>query len=481
MPSPPSIFDDDEFALDRSDEVVADRPSEGAPEPAHDREHDSRRTRGPNYLFRRGVVVGGVIAVIAAAAFVVVNLRESSSDDDSSITTEWNRIIIVDPRTGRVMIDDDQGDELSRLDSAVRPVSALRVVGSTGLIVGSGPTGGSVLDLDAGTTTPIDTDATTVENPSGTALTMIAASQDGSRGVLVNGDDVLDTDTFTPIAGARYEFATSRSDPSGRNVLVTDSGNFQSVLLSFDRDEPSYFPGLALAIDDDIVVTAQNIGTAATVSIFDHDGEPISSGRTPSVRAAIIASDSVQLITIDGEIITMTRSSGDTESIGELDVGTVQSGQVAISGDQLIVTGASGTAIVGADGATLGNFAEHVPVDATATRSSTCLALVDRADDDLLIVDMADGSTTAEARAPGPYSLSADGCTIATPVSGGFQLIGGSEIRKLQTDAELVMLSPDGSSVVLDVDNRLVMAPVDDLDASMDLGPSGRSIAFAQV
>ena len=69
--------------------------------------------------------------------------------------------------------------------------------------------------------------------------------------------------------------------PSGRDVLVTDSGNFQSVLFSFDRDEPSFFPGLALAIDADLVVTAQNVGSDATINVFDHAGEPITTGRPP--------------------------------------------------------------------------------------------------------------------------------------------------------------------------------------------------------
>ena len=66
---------------------------------------------------------------------------------------------------------------------------------------------------------------------------------------------------------------------SGRDVLVTDTGNFQSVLFSFDRDEPSYFPGLALAVDGDLVVTAQNVGTNATVNAFDHTGEQSSPRR----------------------------------------------------------------------------------------------------------------------------------------------------------------------------------------------------------
>ncbi len=108
---------------------------------------------------------------------------------------------------------------------------------------------------------------------------------------LVHGPsgDVIDTDTFAPVVGARYEFADARSSASGRDVLVTDSGNFQSVLFSFDRDEPSFFPGLALAVDSELVVTAQNVGNDATISVFDHAGEPIATGRTPSVRAGMIS------------------------------------------------------------------------------------------------------------------------------------------------------------------------------------------------
>ena len=99
--------------------------------------------------------------------------------------------------------------------------------------------------------------------------------------------DSIDTDTFAPVVGARYEFTDARSSASGRDLLVTDSGNFQSVLFSFDRDEPSFFPGLALAVDADVVVTAQNVGTNATINVFDHGGDPISTGRTSSVRAGL--------------------------------------------------------------------------------------------------------------------------------------------------------------------------------------------------
>ena len=59
--------------------------------------------------------------------------------------------------------------------------------------------------------------------------------------------DTIDTDTFAPVVGARYEFASARSSASGRDVLVTDSGNFQSVLLSFDRDPDTREPTVEIA------------------------------------------------------------------------------------------------------------------------------------------------------------------------------------------------------------------------------------------
>ena len=88
--------------------------------------------------------------------------------------------------------------------------------------------------------------------PAGSALTMLATTALGERALLVHGPsgELLDTDTYAPIAGARYDVTTAVASPSGRDVLITDSGNFQTVLFSFDRDEPSYFPGRALAVSD---------------------------------------------------------------------------------------------------------------------------------------------------------------------------------------------------------------------------------------
>ena len=155
---------------------------------------------------------------------------------------------------------------------------------------------------------------------------MLVGSSAGERAVLVHGPsgDLIDTETSTPIAGANYDVANAVASPSGRDVLVTDSGNFQSVLFSFDRDEPSYFPGRALAVDDRLVVTTQNVGTESSLSVFDHDGEAVTAARTASLRAGMIAGDHVILVTLDGDVLDLAMSSGTTSSIGNITVGPIR-------------------------------------------------------------------------------------------------------------------------------------------------------------
>ncbi len=177
----------------------------------------------------------------------------------------------------------------------------------------------------------------------------------------------IDTERFAPIAGARYDIATTVATPSGRDVLVTDSGNFQSVLFSFDRDEPSYFPGRALAVGDDLVVTTQNVGSEASITVFDHDGSAVSDARAPSVRAGMISGGSVIVVTVDGEVIELTAANGTTSTLDTLAIGTVQTGYVSPAGDRLIVVGDAGSAIIDEAGDVLARSPTWLPLDRGST------------------------------------------------------------------------------------------------------------------
>jgi hypothetical protein len=325
---------------------------------------------------------------------------------------------------------------------------------------------------------------------------MIAQDASGQRALIVHGPsgEYLDTEEFAPVIGADYGFELARSDPSGRHLLVTDAGNFQSVLFSFDRDEPSFFPGLALAVDAEIVVTAQNVGNDATVSVFDHSGEPVTSGRTPSVRAAMIVGDVVHLVTVAGEVVTMSATTGSSETGEQLSIGAAVEGHVATSGDRLVVVGSGGTAVVDDRGGALGSFGDLEPdgsgVDHLAPRRAPCLALTGQGQPrDIVLVDMADGSTLAEATAAGTLLAAADGCSAITSSAVGYDLITRDAVRSVPATGEPVALSPDGQMVVLERNGRLRLVPVepdgddnaeeDPID--MDLGPSRRLIAFTQL
>ena len=468
MPSPTPPFDE-------SDALVDDVGSG---------ESHNARSR-PRYWFRRAILVGGVIAVFATAAIVIINLTAGTNGATPSgtVSDEWNRIVLIDERTGRVVVNDEQGDELARIETGIRSVLDNAVVESTAVMVSETAT--RIVDLADETSTEHSIGADTVTWPTGSALTMIAADAVTARGLIVHGPsgDVIDTDAFDPIAGTRYEWSGARSGPSGRDVLVTDSGNFQSVLFSFDRDEPSYFPGLALAIDENVVVTAQNVGENATVNVFDHDGQTISSGSTTSVRAAIIRDDSVALITVEGKIVTMSTSSGETEAVGQLEVGSVEFGVVTTRGDRLIVVGADGTAIVDDTGAEIGRYpGTQLLAETWAVRGSTCVALTDDASGQVALIAFDDGSTLREAAMTAPLFATVDGCTIASRVATGYQVVSAESVTTVTVGgvSAIAGLSPDGSKVVLGVEDQLALADVATGSGLIDLGPEGRTVEFTR-
>jgi hypothetical protein len=485
MPSQPSLFDD----------------SGNAPATDRDETPEYSRARGPNYLFRRAIAVGGVVAVIATAAIVVGRLigDDSSASSSGAVSEEWNRVVLVDERTGLTTITDEAGEEQAKITTGIRPISDAEVVDST--MVATSPSDVAVVDLDNESVEvfELETSSDGIIRPSGSALTLIANDASALRAIMVHGStrDLLDTDAMAPSDGVRYDFTLARSDPSGRHVLVTDSGNFQSVLFSFDRDAASFFPGLALAVDETLVVTAQNVGSNATVNVFDHDGELVTSGRTNSVRAAMIVGDGVILVTVDGEIARLSRASGDTESGDTLDIGTIQLGHVSTSGDRLIVIGSTGTAIVDDSGTIVGEYPDtelnDAGLDQFAPRRSTCLILRRSSPGEVMLVELSNGSTIVEAPVSGDLFATADGCTVASQTTAGYDIISADGLVSASVNSDLVAFAPDGKAIVTEQERRLLLAPVsppagsdpdganEPSDAGTDIGKTGRLVSFTQL
>ncbi len=464
--------------------------------------------RPPNYLVRRAIVVGAGVVLVAAVAVGIGALldRGGESSPSGEAVAEWNSAVLLDSRTGQVVVTDTAGEESARFGSGVRAPADAIAVGPT-MVVTSADTA-AVVDLAGESTQAYDIVPPNagVVMPAGSAATMIVGSSSGDRALLVHGPtgEVIDTSEFSSIAGAQYDVATSIAVRSGRDVLVTDAGNFQSVLFSFDRDEPSFFPGRALAVSDDLVVTTQNVGNESSISVFDHEGASINGARTAAVRGALITQDRIVLVTLEGDLLELDPSSGDVSSAGTTAIAPVQTAAVTTGTDRLVVVGEGGTSLVGDDGTVVAEFNGGVPIitgiNEFATRTSTCLVLVDP-DGGLVIASLGDGSIVAEASLPAGATnadvlTSADGCTAAVSSSDGALVIGESDVTTLDSPGELRSLSPDAAAVVIAADGRLELHTIAASEPAgssgtdpaaggpevegTDLGPDSRTVLFTE-
>ncbi|WP_395156203.1 hypothetical protein [Ilumatobacter sp.] len=455
--------------------------------------HDNRRRGVPNFLIRRAIVVGLVVVLIAVASIVAGNLLGSADGGSGSAfgDSDWNTIVSIDKNIGAVVLTDADGEETGRFRLGIQSLTDSSVIGST--VIAASTDSIAVADLSA----PDDIATIDIESagelvrPSGTVATVIAPDIASERVVLVHGPtrEVIDTADLDTVPGARYDIDLARSDPTGRNVLVTDSGNFQSVLFSFDRDAPSFFPGLALAVNDSIVVTAQNVGTNANINVFDHDGEAGVSTQTASVRAGMISGGNVILIGVEGEVLSLSIASGEVTTLDSLSVGTVQSGNVAPRGDRLIVRGDQGTAIVDGDGLVIADLPGAQPtttgIDKLAPRRSTCVILARAATNEIMVVDLDDGAIRIEALAQPEVLADVSGCLPVVPTSAGYLSLTPDAVQPVTLVGDVLAISPDGGTLVVENNNRLLLTeravPDSDPADPVDIGRAGRSVAFADL
>jgi hypothetical protein len=494
--SRPPIYDDGGGLPDVERRLQRDQRDESAALDVKIRHHD----RGPNYLVRRALAVGAGVLVVAGIAVGVGRLLGGGDDTSSGGigSADWNTVVAIDTNVGTVVLSDAEGEETGRFRLGVQPILDSAVV--DGAVIGVSADAMAVAELGSDVQ-PADIATVQIEStgellrPSGTAQTLIAHDAALRRLVMVHAAtrEVLDTDLVDTVPGARYDLALARSDAAGRNVLVTDAGNFQSVLFSFDREQPSFFPGLALAVDDAFVVTAQNVGSNANVSVFDHEGESAASAQTPTVRAGMIGDGTAILVTVDGQILAMSLSNGEVTEIGSLAVGTVQSGHVAIRGDRLIVTGTDGTAVIGPDGAVIADLPAARPttsgIDELAPRRAACLIVEREVAGEIVVVDLEDGTILAEALANPEVLSGASGCEPIVPTSAGYLALTADGVLNATVVGDVIAVSPDGRTIAAENANRLELLPRlesepepdDDPIAPIDIGRAGRVVTFADL
>lgn len=463
--------------------------------------------RSPNFFVRRAIVVGLVVLVVAAIVIFGMRLLggDGSGSGSGGANADWNSIVTVDDSAGTIVIVGADGEETNRFRLGLNALTDTEIIGRTLVSTDADALAVVPLDAEQDITTA---DITTVDiastgsliRPSGTKQTVVATDATAERLVLIHGPtaELIDTAELDTVPGARYDVGLAIADPAGRHVLVTDSGNFQTVLFSFDREDPSFFSGLALAVNDDIVVTAANVGTNANVAVFDHTGDPGVAARTTSVRAAMISDGTVILIGINGEVLGLSLSSGDVTEIGTLSIGTVESGHVSVNGDRLIVVGSDGTAIVDGDGTALAELPGARPtvsgLDEIAPSATTCLVVERSEPGEVAVIDLETGTVRTEALASADVLSPVDGCQPIVPTPGGYIALDADAVIPVTLVGDVVALSPDGNTLAVERANRIELierrnddagesdaGEADDEPDPVDVGRSGRTIFFADL
>src|SRR5687768_15649393 len=77
--------------------------------------------RQPNYLIRRGLAVGGVVGAVAIGAVAAGSLIGGDDNDTTGggADADWNTIVLLDERSGIVIVADETGDEEDRFESGL--------------------------------------------------------------------------------------------------------------------------------------------------------------------------------------------------------------------------------------------------------------------------------------------------------------------------------------------------------------------------
>ncbi len=303
---------------------------------------DDRGGSHPNYLARRLAFTALIVAGVTVVAIVAGRLIDSSSGETATVEvdTAWDTMVTVNQHTGRVVMSDPDGSGAEGLSTNTGRVTTTAMIDDTVFVAGARASVAVTLTgqrerLDISDL--LDGDLS-IERPSGTTGLVMFTNE--SDGVIMGGDldHLIDTSNVVAAPGVELAFDEARADVDGTAVLIPDPGSFQSVLLRFGDEPPTYFAGVPLAVDGERVATVQNVGGSATITVSDHDGRRLSEFTTLPVLAAMLVDGGV--LTVDrAGVIHLVHPNGD-EVVGSLDA-TPTEGWVTTTGDRLVVLGAS--------------------------------------------------------------------------------------------------------------------------------------------
>ena len=475
--SRPSPDDHDEAYLeDRRRAALADDDYDESDDVDEDDGADGRR---PNYAARRTAVVVAVTILIGIAVAVLVVPR-----GDGPLVLdepEWNAVVDVARATGEIEVIGADGRRLVTITGQPRATELFTDGNHIALAV---PDGLLLVDISTGRRREVQIERSwqTTRLDDTAAFVLLSAPRITGTVAIIDATTGRQID-IAAVADQRNPLLIAdsvRSDPTGRAFAVGDGRNFQTIIVSFDDDEPAYVAGAPLALGDEIVITAATIGPSAELGIFDRTGTRRAAITSPPPVGGVLAGDRFVYITDDGQVLSVDADSDRPTERGLIplpggdevtDVRPVAGGERLVAGGERFVT------VVDLDGEIIHQAALPIGLQQPLpTGAWRCLPVV--LTDRIIINDLVDGAALAEIgveSTSGSVAVSLDGCGVA--VDGVFVSPAGT--RRFGTSARQALPTPDGDGVVIvgaDGRARLVTIGSDD---TVELGEVGTLIGFA--
>lgn len=432
-----------------------EHPSADQHPPKPPRERRGARRRRPNYTVRRAVVGGGILAVVAAVIGATIYLVVRDDDDAGDVTApSWNAVVEVDRASGDVRVLDRTGDEIDVIDGSGTGRSTAVHSHRERLAIESAEAI-TLVDTRQGSSTTVQLDRTMTSErlPIGRSLTFVVAPPGNGNLVFVDGatGDVLDVGDVAAQSSPLLFADSVRSDPSGRAFAVGDGRNFQTVVVRFGDDEAGFFPGVPMAVDTDLVVTSQNVGTSAELGLFTADGDRLTAVSTERPVGGIIARERFVYVTESGDVLAAGADSREPTELGSIPVpggDQVVAVSPALDHQRLVVTGGRFVAVLDLDG--------EVVFQTTFTSTLTMLTpwstwrcLPVGGDGEFhSLIDLDTGETLADLSDGSVSATSADGCAVHLNTDGGSRVLSHLGTATLGPDVRSVVLAPDATAAL---------------------------------
>jgi hypothetical protein len=436
----------------------------------------------PNYTARRTIAtaaIAGLIAVAALVAFLILRPAERPPELESR---QWNAIVEVDRPTGALRVIDQQGAVVGAFEGQ-RRASDLIDQGTAVVIVGSD--GLDLIDLTTGRRLDIALERQweTVRLTDNDAITLRSSPRTGGTVAIIDGNTGQQIDVGR-LADQRNPLLIAdsvRSDRFGRSFAVGDGRNFQTIVVSFDADEPVFFPGAPLGISDSLVVTSATIGPSAELGLFDRAGNRQAAITTRRPVGGVIDGERFVFVTEGGQILSIDKGSKRPDELGSIPIpGTddVTGVDAVANGDRLVARSDRILALVDLKGNIIYQATIPTEVDQPpAAFAWRCLPVITA--QEILVVDMADGAvlerTSVEIGAQQIIrSISEDGCGVALDD----RIIINRGTTPLGPGVRVVHLAPDASAAVLvEFDGTARLQTLED-GQQRDLGVVGALLGF---